>query len=305
MTLPANSSVTAQSVPGLDPTAARRWRERIPLQSPWLHEEIGRRMAERLPWIKQQPQVWLDWGPMQGGVQVHQQVAALYPQAQQWLAGPGAAAAAEHIRRASPKSWNPLRWLAAGATIHTRETEFADLLWANMALHQEASPPQCLLHWLRCLKVNGFLMFSALGPDSLRELRAVYARHGWPMPTHPYTDMHDLGDMLVEAGYAEPVMDMERMTLAYPNAARLLQDLRAWGRNFNRERFPALRGRHWLRALEQALEAELPHDAQGQLLLSFEVVYGHAVKPAPRVKMSSSSQVPLEQMRAMLRQGKV
>jgi malonyl-CoA O-methyltransferase len=64
-------------------------------------------------------------------------------------------------------------------------------------------------------------MFSCLGPDTLRELRALYAALGWPPPAHEFTDMHDWGDMLVASGFAEPVMDMERITLSFatPSAA--------------------------------------------------------------------------------------
>ena len=292
-------------VPGLDPVAARRWRERRRSESPWLHEEIGARMAERLGWIKQAPAQWLDWAPLNGGLQAHRLVAERYPEARVELLGPGAAAAADSLRRLSPRGWNPLKWLASGPALHDESAATAGtagLLWANMALHQEPLPRALLSRWLDRLAVNGFLMFSCLGPDSLRELRAVYAAQGWPAPCHDFTDMHDWGDMLIEVGFAEPVMDMERITLAYPDARRLLRDLRDWGRNLNQARFSGLRGRGWAQAQERALEAGLPRNEQGQLLLSFEVNYGHAVKPTPRVRLESTSQVSVDQMRAMLRQ---
>jgi malonyl-CoA O-methyltransferase len=259
-------------------------------------------MAERLRWIKQAPASWLDWSPLLGGLQAHAKVAQLYPEAPVALVGDGARAAAELLRRQAPRGWNPLKWRSATPLVHDGQTGAAGLLWANMALHQEALPRALLARWLELLAVDGFLMFSCLGPDSLRELRAVYARQGWPDPCHAYTDMHDWGDMLIEVGYAEPVMDMERITLAYPDARRLLRDLRDWGRNLNLARFDGLRTRAWGRELEHALEAGLPRDKQGQLLLSFELIYGHALKPAPRVKLAPTSQVSVEQMRSMLRQ---
>ncbi len=288
-------------VPGLDPIAARRWRERVRDASPWLHEEVGSRMAERLRWIRQQPAQWIDWSPLGGGLQAHRQVAGLYPDAKVWLAGDVAEAAAQALRRLSPRGWNPLKW-GSGPALHDGSAGSAGLLWANMALHQEPLPRALLGRWLELLAVDGILMFSCLGPDSLRELRTVHARMGWPAPAHDFTDMHDWGDMLVEAGYAEPVMDMERITLSYPDAGRLLRDLRDWGRNLNQARFAALRGRGWRRALERAIEQDLPRDGQGQLLLSFEVIYGHAVRPKPRVRLESTSTVSVEQMRSMLRQ---
>lgn len=289
-------------VPGLDPIAARRWRERSHQASPWLHEEVGARMVERLQWIKQAPARWLDWSPLNGGLQAHQLVCEHYPEASVALVGDAAQVAAESLRRHSPRSWNPLRWLASGPVLHDGSPGAAGLLWANMALHLEPLPRALLSRWQELLAVDGFLMFSCLGPDSLRELRTVYAQQGWPAPAHDFTDMHDWGDMLIEVGFAEPVMATEHITLTYPDVSRLLRDLRDWGRNLNQARFAGLRGRRWKQQLEQALEAGLPRDAQGQLLLSFEVIYGHAVKPEPRVKLESTSRVSVEQMRSMLRQ---
>ncbi|MEN9905137.1 MAG: hypothetical protein RLZZ555_1702 [Pseudomonadota bacterium] len=298
----ADSTGQERPVPSLDPVAARRWRERSRDASPWLHEEVGARMAERLRWIKQQPKEWLDWSALNGGLQAHRQVAELYPQAKVLLAGDGSEAALLALRRQTPRSWNPLKWLGSGPALHDAGAGPVGLLWANMALHQDPLPRTLLGRWQELLAVDGILMFSCLGPDSLRELRAVHASLGWPAPAHEFTDMHDWGDMLVEVGFAEPVMDMERITLAYPDAARLLCDLRDWGRNLNRARFPGLRGRGWRQALERAIEQGLPRDEQGQLLLSFEVIYGHAVRPKPRVRLESTSTVSMEQMRAMLRQ---
>jgi malonyl-CoA O-methyltransferase len=142
-------------------------------------------------------------------------------------------------------------------------------------------------------------MFSCLGPDTLRELRGVYAELGWPAPSHDFTDMHDLGDMLVHAGFAEPIMDMERITLTYSSADSLLADLRALGRNLHRDRFPALRGKHWRKLLGEALERVL-RGPDGRLQLTFEVVYGHAFKPQPKLTVQSETRVPLEEMRRSL-----
>ena len=93
--------------------------------------------------------------------------------------------------------------------------------------------------------------------------------------------MHDWGDMLIQAGFADPVMDMETITLSFASAQRLLQELRGLGRNFHPQRFAGLRGRGWLDRLHDALQthARLP---DGQLGLRFEIVYGHAFKAAPR-----------------------
>ena len=116
--------------------------------------------------------------------------------------------------------------------------------------------------------------------------------------------MHDWGDMLVHAGFAEPVMDMERITLTFATPERLVQELRELGCNLHPDRFPSLRGRRWREKLYQVLSDRLADPQQGgQLALTFEIIYGHAFKPAPRVRVSSSSAVSLQDMRTMLRQG--
>ena len=174
------------------------------------------------------------------------------------------------------------------------------MLWANMALHEAVDPQALLADWHSALKVNGFLMFSCLGPDTAIELREVYRQLGWPPAGHDLTDMHDWGDMLVQAGFVEPVMDMERITLTYDSPARLLQELAELGRNFHPARFPALRGRLW-RARLEAMLAERLAGADGRLSLTFEVIYGHALKAQAKIRVSALSSVSVEDMRSMLK----
>jgi malonyl-CoA O-methyltransferase len=113
--------------------------------------------------------------------------------------------------------------------------------------------------------------------------------------------MHDWGDMLVQAGFGEPVMDMERITLTYSSADALLDELRELGRNLHLQRFAGLRSRHWRRQLIDALEHYV-RGPDGRLALTFEVIYGHAFKPAPKLTMASETRVSLDEMRRSLRQ---
>jgi len=96
-------------------------------------------------------------------------------------------------------------------------------------------------------------------------------------------------------------MDMERIVLTYSGADALLADLRELGRNRHPQRFAGLRSRAWVRRYREALEAGLPRDADGRLLLTFEIVYGHAFKPRPRLKPGEASAISLQDMRNMLR----
>ena len=200
--------------------------------------------------------------------------------------------------------WSPARWSAGRPRFGLPQEGGVQMLWANMALHMASDPQALIAQWHRALSVDGYLMFSCLGPDTAKELHAVYAALGWPPAGHAFTDMHDWGDMLVQAGFAEPVMDMERIRLTFATPQRLLQELAELGCNLHPQRFPALRGRHWRRRLHEVLQDKLGEpDEGGQLALTFEIIYGHAYKPKPRVRVSASSAVSLEDMRAMLREG--
>jgi malonyl-CoA O-methyltransferase len=293
--------MASERPPTIAPAAAARWQRAAPAASPWLHEEVGRRMEERLEWIRRAPADWADWEPVRGGLQAHALVARRYPQARGHVFEPQPARAAVARAQLAAGWWQRL----AG-----RSTDFGpvapgavQMLWSNMLLHMNADPQALLRQWHQALAVDGFLMFSCLGPDTLRELRALYARLGWPPPAHEFTDMHDWGDMLVHTGFAEPVMDMERITLAFETPGRLLAELRELGANLHPGRFAGLRGRRWQARLLRALDEGL-RGADGQLTLTFEIIYGHALKPPPRVKAGEETSVPVADLRAMLRGGR-
>jgi malonyl-CoA O-methyltransferase len=271
-----------------------------PAASPWLHEEVAQRMLDRLQWIRLQPQAWLHWGALRGGVSAHAQLTTRYPDSRCFVLEAHAGRAQAAIKKIALRWWHPKRWSGPAVRFEAPLAGTVDMLWANMALHEAADPQALIGEWHRAIRVGGFLMFSCLGPDTARELRDIYAALGWPPAGHQLTDMHDWGDMLVQAGFAEPVMDMERITLTFASPERLLQELRELGRNFHPLRFPALRGRAWKARLLQALEVSLPRQADGRLVLTFEIIYGHAMKAQPKVKVSAMSAVSVADMRAML-----
>jgi len=286
--------------PTLDPTAVARWQRVAPAASPWLHEEVAQRMRDRLQWIKLRPQAWVHWGALRGGLLAHRAIAAAYPDSKCFVVEALEGRASLAIKSIAIPWWNPKRWRTPAVACHSPQPASVDMLWANMALHESADPQALMAQWHKTLKVGGFLMFSCLGPDSARELREIYLALGWPPAGHQLTDMHDWGDMLVQTGFAEPVMDMERITLTYETPERMLQELRELGRNYHPARFGALRGRAWKTQLLQALAQRLPRQADGRLVLTFEVIYGHALKAQPKVRVSALSAVSEQDMRAML-----
>ena len=273
---------------GLDPVAvhaALRRLLRAP-EPPWLHAEVARRMAERLAIIRLKPSMLLDWWSHLGASA--ELLARAFPRATRIAVEPTPEALARS-RSVTPQALATNGELPAGV----------QLIWANMMLHAVPEPPRLIDRWQRLLAVDGFVMFSCLGPGTLRELRDVYARLGWPTPTPGFIDMHDLGDMLVQAGFADPVMDQETLTLSWASAEALLAELRSLGGNVAPTRHTALRTPRWRARLLAELAATA--DADGRIRMSFEVAYGHAFKAAPRAKVTDESVLSLEDMKTMLR----
>jgi malonyl-CoA O-methyltransferase len=149
------------------------------------------------------------------------------------------------------------------------------LVWSNLMLHWLDDPLPALRELHRVLEVGGLLSFATLGPDTLKELRGAAAGVGAGDRVKRFLDMHDLGDMLVAAGFGDPVMDMEMITLTYPSPRAFLADQRHLGVR------DALLGRQGWRDWRRLLGA-WSQDAEGRLPASFEIVYGHAWKPEPR-----------------------
>ena len=290
---------TASAPRPVDAMALQRWRRRLRSapDTPWLHAEAARRMAERLAVVKLQPPSVLDWGLQHR----HDRglLAAAYPRARITPVDPDGEAAAAGP---APPWWRSLLArsaepapLAPGAVPDGQ----AQLLWSSMLLHTLPDPQAQLAAWQRALAVDGFVMFCTLGPGTLQSLAALYARAGWPAPLAPLVDMHDLGDMLVQAGFADPVMDQETLRLTWRDAEAALAELRTLGLNAAPARGRGLRTPRWRQRLLQLLQAGSGVD--GRVVLEFELVYGHAFKPLPRARLAAETSVPLDTLRSMVR----
>ena len=286
----------------LDPIAVQAALRRLhrAAQPPWLHGEVARRMAEKLQLILRQPALVLDWRSALGaGDALLEQV---YPNAQRVRVEPDAAWVARSCEQAQRPWWATLRRAGGAVNVVAEADDIAagaGLIWCNMALHAVVDPIPLFERWQHLLRVDGFVMFSCLGPGTLRELRALYQRLGWPAPTPGFIDMHDLGDMLVHAGFADPVMDQETLTLRWDNPRALLAELHSLGGNTAPDRIKGLRTPRWRARLEREIESIAAPD--GTLGLSFEVAYGHAFKTAEHRRSTEPTTVSLDDMRAMVR----
>ena len=300
--MPADASSRPARPAQTEALAAIERRMARAAQPPWLHAEVARRMAERLTLIRLQPRTLVDWWSFNGASRGL--LSQAYPQARV-LRVEADAALQRPVAPAPAARWWRLRRAAAEApalATGTLGAGSAELLWANMMLHLAGDPQAQMRQWHAALAVDGFLMFSTLGPGTLAQLRELYARLHWPPPHAPFVDMHDLGDMLLHCGFADPVMDQETLTLSWADAEALLGELRTLGGNADPARSAGLRTPRWRRRLVEALQALQGPD--GRLRLDFELVYGHAVRVAARPRVAEQTSVALQDMRDMVRAGR-
>lgn len=194
---------------------------------------------------------------------------------------------------AHPPSVRPTRFLEGQVP-----PAHGQLLWSNMGLHTHSQPLSLLRQWHAALAVDGFLMFSTFGPDTLRELSTVWKEAGWGPAAQPFRDMHDWGDDLVAAGFADPVMDQEVITLTWADAESALAELRTMGRNAHPTRQAGCRTPRWRAQMKAALQAMAGPD--GRIPLTFEIIYGHAFRPPARLRVEPVVAVELDEMRRMV-----
>jgi malonyl-CoA O-methyltransferase len=229
-----------------------------------LETEVGTRLLERLDYVKIAPRRILDAGS--GPAREARALGRRYRGAQ--------VIALDFALPLLPRRRALERWLGRGVITVCGDFHrlplaagTVELVWCNLALHWAADPLAVFREFERVLAPNGLVLFSTLGPDTLKELRAAAGASR----VHAFFDMHDVGDMLVAAGFSAPVMDMELISIDYGTGGRLLDDLRASGQtNARLDRRRGLAGRRFLEAFRSA-----------PLRATFEVVYGHGWKRPP------------------------
>lgn len=173
-----------------------------------------------------------------------------------------------------------------------------DLMFSNLMLQWCDDLDGALREIRRVLAPGGFFAFSTFGPDTLRELRQAWAAADGGTHVSGFRDMHDIGDAVMRAGLAEPVMDVERRTLVYPDVAAISRDLKGIGaRNATAARTRGLTGKGRWRAMAAAYETQR---RAGQLPATYEVVYGAAWGARGRAAVPASHgevQIPVHAIR--------
>ncbi len=239
-----------------------------------LQQEVGQRLLERFDYIRFQPRQILDVGSGTG--QCLAGLNSLYPRAQITALDLAHGMLAEARRKQGwwKRRQGRFKFVCGDAEQLPLADKSVDLLFSNLALQWCGDLPQTFREFRRVLKPGGLLMFSTFGPDTLKELRACWSQVDGYTHVNDFTDMHNIGDMLLHSRFAEPVMDMEMLTLTYQHARQIMQELKAIGaHNVTLGRPRGLTGKDRIKQVIQAYE-QFRH--QGVLPVTYEVVYGHA-----------------------------
>jgi malonyl-CoA O-methyltransferase len=280
----------------LDPHAVRRSFDAAAVTydaAAAVHGEIRARLLERLDVVRLQPRLVLDLGAGTG--HASRALQHRYRSAQVIAMDLSCGMLQQAARQQ--------RWLrrfgrlACDAHRLALKDACVDLVFSNLMLQWCHDPDAVFREIRRVLRPGGLLMLTTAGPDTLRELRQGWQAVDPGVHVHRFLDMHDLGDALLRAGLAEPVMDTERLTVTYSSLAAMVRELRATGsRNIAQGRARGLTGRGQLAGLRHNAEL-LAHE--GELSVSVEVVYGQAWAGRERAPATGAGEVrvPLSAIR--------
>lgn len=254
-----------------------------------LQREVCNRMIERLSWVKQTPELILDAGTGTGwGAKALMESCRSSTVVAMDLS-------VSMLRQAKRKGGlfkKPSLLCSDAEQLPLADNSF-DMVFSNLML-QWCNPEKVFQEFLRILKPGGLLMFSTFGPDTLKELRSSWSVADKSNHVNEFVDMHDLGDILLSSGFAEPVMDMDMMTLTYNDALQVMKDLKSIGANTpvnNKANGLVTPGK-----LQKVIDQYESFRREGILPASYEIVYGHAWKAESNKnrKPAGEIKIPLE-----------
>jgi malonyl-CoA O-methyltransferase len=261
--------------------AAARYEDRAVLQN-----IVAERMDERLDFVKLEPDWILDGGAGTGFAT--RLLTKRYREARVLALDLSHNMLLEARRRAS-QPWSREYYLRGDLESLSIASASVDMVFSNLALQWCNDLDRAFRECLRVLKPNGLFMFSTFGPDTLKELRASWAALDDKTHVHAFFDMHDIGDALIRAGFSGPVLDVEHLTLTYPDVHAVMRDLKDIGAvNVALGRRRGLTGKRHLTAVREQYEQ---YRREGVLPATYEVVYGHAWAPEPHTRPQDGSTV--------------
>ena len=256
-----------------------------------LQQEVANRLVERMDYMSMKPVSILDAGAGTGFIS--QRLASRYPKAKIT----GLDLAFNMLKQAKSKRSLKQRWNKQFNYINAEVENIpladasVDLVISGLTLQWCQDLTKVFKEFRRILAPDGLLLFSTFGPDTLKELRQSWAKVDELAHVNAFTDMHDVGDALMQSGFADPVMDMEMLTMTYEDVKTVMRDLKQIGaHNVMQGRSHTMTGKNKLKNMMHAYE-EFRDD--GLLPVSYEIVYGHAWVPEEK-NIDSAVVVPFQ-----------
>lgn len=252
-----------------------------------LQREIGMRMLERLEYIRMQPKVIVDIGAGTG--EASARLLKRYPKATV-VALDFALPMLQRAKRRGRILRRPLP-LCADLEKLPLAAHCVDIIYSNAALQWCSDLESTFKEFRRVLRPGGLLMFTTFGPDTLKELRSAWSQVDQRTHVSTFVDMHDIGDFLVAAQFADPVMDAEQITMTYESVDQLMRDIKTIGaQNAVSGRSKGLTGKGSMQQLRGAYEE---YRCDGRIPSTWEVIYGHAWAPQ-QVTEGSVTTIPVD-----------
>lgn len=268
-------------------------------QSAVLQREVLQRLIARFDFMKMNPSSILDCGARCG--MSTQVLRERFPKAKVVAYDYG-----EGFLNQFQKSWyqrHSPRVCGDYTNLAFRDRQF-DVVFSNLTLHWANDLKQILQEFYRILKPHGLLLFSTVGPDTLKELRASFADESSAIHIHSFVDMHDIGDLLIKTHFLDPVMDMEYLQIRYDSVSHLVNDLKATGAtNARLDRRNGLMGKTKWQAVHDTYQARWSL-IDGVIPATVEIIYGHAWLPETpdlaKVNAQGEVHVPVSVLRRQL-----
>lgn len=257
-----------------------------------MQREIGQRLLHRFDLMLIEPQVVLDIGCGTGVATMD--LAKRYRKAQIIALDFALPMLIETRKRGS--WWRRPRCVCADQENLPLADDSVDLIYSNASLQWSNDLEHTFSEFMRVLRPGGVVAFTTFGPDTLKELRMAWAEADGGSHVSQFIDMHQVGDSLVNSSFAEPVLDVDRMTLTYDHVDGLMQDLKILGaHNANRDRSRGLTGKGRMNRMRESYEK---FRSDGKLPASYEVIYAHAWVPDQKQKSEHGvTMVPIENIK--------